>query len=250
MTFSLVDALAAVAALLVGLSKGGIPSVGMIAVPLLALSMPPFQATMLLLPIYIISDLVGVWLYRRDYSSANLKILIPSGLFGVFVGWLTAAHVSDAVVAGLIGLIGMGFCLRVWRSTPQSRSQPVLPNRARGWFWGTIMGFTSFIAHAGGPPFQVYTLPQRLPKVCFAGTATLVFAVINAAKIVPYQSVQPYSTAMLGSAVLLVPFALVGTIAGAVLTRYIAEAWFSRLVLISLFGVSFKLLVDAVTLWK
>jgi len=54
-----------------------------------------------------------------------------------------------------------------------------------GLFWGTLSGFTSFISHAGAPPYQVYVLPQQLPKTVFAGTATLVFAAINLAKVLP-----------------------------------------------------------------
>jgi len=43
----------------------------------------------------------------------------------------------------------------------------------------------------------------------------------------------------------LIPFALVGAVAGAYLTRRIADVWFYRIVQISLFGVSLKLLADA-----
>jgi uncharacterized membrane protein YfcA len=123
-------------------------------------------------------------------------------------------------------------------------AQPAQP--LKGWFWGTVAGFTSFISHAGAPPFQVYMLPQKLPKTEFAGTATIVFAVINAAKILPYQNLRPYSAETLWSATGLIPFALVGAVAGAYLTRRIADVWFYRIVQVSLFGVSLKLLVDAV----
>ena len=118
--------------------------------------------------------------------------------------------------------------------------------RAKGWFWGTVAGFTSFISHAGAPPFQVYMLPQQLPKAEFAGTATIVFAVINAAKIIPYQNLRPYSVEGLSYAAALVPFALAGALSGAYLTRRVSQLWFYRLVQVSLFGVSIKLLVDAI----
>lgn len=244
MTFTLVDALAALAALLVGLSKGGIPAVGMVAVPVLALVMSPVKAAVLLLPIYVVSDWVGVWLYRRSYSAPNLKILIPAGMVGVLVGWLTASHVPDRVLAFMIGAVGIGFCLNVWLRKDAARA-PQPPSVAKGWFWGTLAGVTSFISHAGAPPFQVYMLPQQLPKAAFAGTATIVFAVINAAKIWPYQQLQPYSAASLGQAATLIPFALIGTVLGAYLTRRMADAWFFRAVQISLFAVSLKVMVDA-----
>jgi uncharacterized membrane protein YfcA len=244
MTFDTYFVLAGLAALLVGLSKGGLPTVGMLAVPLLSLFMSPIKAAVLLLPIYVISDGVSVWLYRKNFSAANLKILLPSGVLGVFIGWLTASITSDSAVKLMIGCMGVGFCLNTWlRKTPQDK-QPV--DLKKGWFWGTVAGFTSFISHAGGPPFQIYMLPQRLPKIEFAGTATLLFAVINAAKILPYQQLQPYSIDDLKRAANLIPFALVGTVLGAYLTKKIADVWFYRLVQASLFAVSIKLIADVV----
>ena len=237
-------ALAGLAALLVGLSKGGLPTVGMLAVPLLSLFMSPVKAAVLLLPIYIISDVVSVWLYRKNFSAPNLKILIPAGIVGVGIGWLTASVTSESAVKLMIGCLGVGFCLNTWlRKTPQDK-QPA--NTKKGWFWGTVAGFTSFISHAGGPPFQIYVIPQRLPKLEFAGTATLLFAVINAAKIWPYQMLQPYSYDDLMRAADLMPFALVGTVLGAYITRKIADVWFYRLVQAGLFVVSLKLIADVV----
>ena len=236
--------LAGLAALLVGLSKGGLPTVGMLAVPLLSLFMSPVKAAVLLLPIYIISDVVSVWLYRKNFSAPNLKILMPAGVLGVCIGWLTASFTSDSAVKLMIGCMGVGFCLNTWlRKTPQDK-QAV--NTKKGWFWGTVAGFTSFISHAGGPPFQIYVLPQHLPKIEFAGTATLLFAVINAAKILPYQMLQPYSSDDLMRAADLIPFALVGTVLGAYITKKIADVWFYRLVQAGLFAVSIKLIADVV----
>lgn len=236
--------LAALAAFLVGLSKGGLPAIGMLAVPLLSLVMSPVKAAVLLLPIFVVSDMAGVWLYRRDFSAPNLRILVPAGILGVVVGWLTASRVSDQVIALMIGLMGVIFCLNAWLRK-HSSAPAQSPSAAKGSFWGALAGFTSFISHAGAPPFQIYMLPQKLPKAQFAGTATLVFAVINAAKILPYQNLRPYSPETLWSATTLVPFALAGAVCGAWLTRRIADVWFYRVVQVSLFVVSLKLIADA-----
>ena len=237
-------ALAAVGALFIG-TKGGLPSIGMLAVPLLALQVPPVRAAALLLPIYVVTDIVGVWLYRRDYSAPNLRILIPSACAGVLVGWATAAVLSDAAVRLLVGLLGVGSCLNVWL---RPRSKSPLPQPARvapGILWGSLAGFTSFISHAGAPPFQIYVLPQRLPKLVFAGTSTILFATINAAKIVPYADLRPYSADDLKFAAALLLPALAGTVLGAKLTRKIPEGWFFTLVQVALFLVSVKLVWDA-----
>ena len=244
---SAVDAffwLANLGAFLVGLSKGGLPSIGMLAVPLLALVTSPLQAAALLLPLFVISDGVALWLYRRDFSAANLRVLLPAGLAGVAMGWATSSVVSDRAITFLIGSMGLAFCLDTWlrRAKP---AVPRPPSVAKGWFWGGLSGFTSFISHSGAPPFQIHLLPQRLPKAQFAGTATLFFAAINAAKVLPYHQLRPYDTERLWSAAALVPAALVGTVVGAALTRRLADRWFYRVVQVGLFGVSVKLLVDA-----
>ena len=132
---------AGLAAAMVGLSKGGLPTVGMLSVPILSLFMSPVKAVVILLPIYIISDLVGLWLYRKDFSAINLKVLVPAGVGGVLVGWLTASLVSDTAVKMMIGLLGVGFVLNAWRKRnaaqtprPASWRQGLLElHLARGW---------------------------------------------------------------------------------------------------------------------
>ena len=140
---------AGLAAAMVGLSKGGLPTVGMLSVPILSLFMSPVKAVVMLLPIYIISDMVGLWLYRKDFSAINLKILVPAGVGGVLVGWLTASVVSDMAVKMMIGLMGIGFVLNAWRKR-SSVQAPYPANWKKGLLWGGLSGFTSFISHAGG----------------------------------------------------------------------------------------------------
>ena len=232
------------AAFLVGLSKGGLASIAMLSVPLLSIYISPLAAAALLLPIYILSDLVGIYLYRRDFSMDNIKILMPCGVLGVVIGWATASIVSDRVVALLIGVMGITFCLYTW--TKKKRNTPPAPvDFKKGLFWGTLSGFTSFVAHAGGPPFQIYTLPQKLPKLVFAGTTTLVFAVVNLAKIIPYSSIYPYTIETFKISAVLLPVAAIGTVAGRKLVEYLSEKLFFLTVQIALFLISTKLVLSA-----
>lgn len=235
---------AGLAAAMVGLSKGGLPTVGMLSVPILSLFMSPVKAVVMLLPIYIISDMVGLWLYRKNFSAVNLKILVPAGVVGVLVGWLTASLVSDTAVKMMIGLMGVGFVLNAWRKRNTTQT-PRPASWHKGLLWGGLSGFSSFISHAGGPPFQVYLLPQKLPKAVFAGTSTLFFAVINLAKLGPYHQLQPYGATELMGALVLIPFALVGTVVGAYLTRKIADDWFFKWVQLGLLAISIQLIVNA-----
>jgi len=232
------------AALLVGLSKGGLPAIGMLSVPILSTSISPVVAAALLLPIYVLSDMVSVWLYRREFSTDNLKILIPAGIAGVLIGWATAAYVSDRVVALMIGIMGISFCLYTWTKNSNRKATPTEVNVPKGIFWGTLSGFTSFVAHAGAPPFQIYVLPQKLPKMMFAGTTTMVFAAVNLAKIIPYSQLQPYGAASLKVALYLVPVAAIGTLLGKLLIERLSEKWFFLAVQIALFIISIKLVVS------
>jgi uncharacterized membrane protein YfcA len=175
----------------------------------------------------------------------NLKILIPAGIAGVLFGWLTAAMISEQTIKFLIGLVGVSFCLQTWFKRGQDHA-PKTASWPKGLFWGGAAGFTSFIAHAGGPPFQIFVLPQKLPKAEFAGTATILFAIINVAKIGPYQNLSPYSEEDFWKIAVLVPFALLGTFLGAYLTKRIADAWFFKLVQLGLFLLSIKLIHDAI----
>jgi len=218
----------------------------MIAVPLLALTMSPIAAAALVLPIFILSDLVAVYLYRRDFDRENLKILIPAGLLGVGIGWLTASLVPDAVVALLIGLLGVGFCLNVWIRGKQS-ADPKPRSVRSGLFWGTVSGFTSFVAHAGAPPYQIYMLPQKLPRLVFAGTTTLLFSVVNLAKVIPYAMIEPFTLPVLKTSLTVLPIALVGTLIGKFGVNKLSDQWFYRLVQVALFLVCVQLIVKSVS---
>lgn len=243
---SVVFLVAGVASFLVGLSKGGLPLIGMLSVPLLATVMPVFQAAALTLPIFVFSDVISVWLYRRHYSRRNLSILIPTGLVGVLIGFLTVAMVPDAMVALIVGVVGLVYSIQSWR-----KRGVVMPPRPadlpRGIVWGTATGFTSFLSHAGGPPFQIYVLPQKLDKLTFVGTATFVFAAVNAAKIVPFWMLSPLTGEQMIFVAWLVPAAAVGAVTGRRALNVIPEKTFYLIVEAGLFVVSLLLCYTAIT---
>ena len=233
------------AAFFVGLSKGGLPGVGMLSVPVLALVISPVNAAVLLLPIYILSDVIAIYLYRKEFNKKNVYILVPAGLIGVAVGWATASSVSDTVVSVLIGLMGILFCFYVWFGSRFVSQAPKSAGIGRGVLWGALSGFTSFVSHAGAPPYQIYVLPQKLPKMEFAGTTAIVFAAINLAKFPPYASLHPYSLSTVKIALFLLPVAVIGALAGKFLIKKLPEAQFYLLVQIALFMVCTRLLYSA-----
>lgn len=239
----LIIAIAALSAFLVGLSKGGLPSVGGLSVPLLALVISPVTAAALLLPIFVASDMVGLYLYRHSYSARNLQILIPASLVGIAIGWAFSSHLSSAFIGLLVGIIGVVFCLNAWFGG-RFRSQNARASVSAGMFWGSIAGLTSFVSHSGAPPFQMYVLPQKLEKMTYAGTATILFAIINAAKLIPYWQLQQFSNFDTKLVMWLAPAAIIGTVAGKKLTKILPDGIFFRVIQITLFALSCKLIAD------
>jgi len=238
--------LAVIAAMSVGLSKGGLPVISSIAVPLLAQVMNPVQAAGLLLPVYVVSDsggASGAW--RKDFDRRVLAIVAPAALIGIGFGWATASLVPERAVAVMVGLIGAVFALNaIFRRTVVA--EPRAPRVAPGVFWGAIAGFTSFVSHSGGPPWQVYALPLGMSKTRFAGTSTILFAFINAAKLLPYYALGQLNADSLGIAsVLMLPAAL-AVLAGVWLVRVIPQVLFFRLVIWALLLISVRLIWQAV----
>jgi len=236
-------ALAVVASFVVGASKGGLPMVGILGVPVLALSISPVTAAALLLPIYIVSDMVGLWAYRRAFDRRNLMILIPAATLGIGIGWATASITSERLVTFLVGVIGLAYFINVLLKRGNAAARPA--DVPRGVFWGTLTGFTSFVSHSGGPPYQMYVLPQKMDKMVFAGTSTILFAVVNIIKLLPYWALGQFNAGNLKLAALLSPVAIAGALLGYRITTILPEKLFFRLVEVALAIVSVKLIFDA-----
>lgn len=241
-------AIAALSAFIVGLSKGGLPSVGTLSVPLLALAISPVTAAALLLPIFVASDMVGLYLYRHSYSARNLLILAPASLLGIGIGWAFSSHFSSVFIGMLVGAVGIIFCLKAWFGG-RYRATVDQPGIVSGAFWGALTGLTSFVSHSGAPPFQMYVLPQNLEKMKYAGTATILFAIVNAAKLIPYWELQQFSNFDTKLVMWLAPAAIVGTVVGKRLTQVLPDGIFFRVIQVTLLVLSCKLIADYFFAW-
>ncbi|UXM94415.1 sulfite exporter TauE/SafE family protein [Bartonella sp. HY329] len=236
---------AVLAAYFIGLSKGGFANFGMLAVPLMALAMPTMQAASLTLPIFVLSDIMALYLYRHVFSARNLKILIPSGIAGAMFGWATASYLSEDWMKLFIGVIGFIFCIYLVLKPKNLAPKPA--NIPRGIFWGILTGLTSFVSHSGAPPYQVYTLPQKMAPEIFAGTTTFVFAAINFSKIIPYIALGQMGFENIKYAIFLLPIAFAGIYTGWKAAKLLPEKLFFQIVQWALFIVSLKLIYDGLT---
>ncbi len=230
--------------LLTGISKGGFAGgIVLIAVPLMALTVSPVQAAGIMLPILILMDAIGVWAYRKSFDRRNLIIMLPGAVVGIAIGGLTAHLVSDDSVRLIIGAIAVAFTLHHWLRGGETRmaNGTSIP---KGAFWGAVGGYTSFVAHAGSPPFQVYMLPQKLDKKLFVGTSVMFFAVVNWVKLVPYAMLDQLSPGNLMTSALLLPLAPIGMMLGLWLHDIVPEKPFYRIIYAMIFLVGLKLLWD------
>lgn len=236
-------AVAIVAVLITGVSKGGFGGLALLAVPLMALVISPVQAAGIMLPILIVMDWVSVWSYRKYWSRRLLVIMLPGAVAGVVLGGLLANYVDDQFVRICVGLIAVGFPLYVFFK-PKGQASFAAGHRLLGIFAGTVSGFTSFIAHAGGPPFQAYAIAQGLEKRIYAGTSVMFFFIVNMLKIVPYALLGQFDTANLTTSLMLIPLAPVGVLLGVWLVKRIDQALFFKIIYMLIFCVGLKLLWD------
>lgn len=234
-------AVAIPAVILSGISKGGIGAAGGFSVPLLSLVISPVQAAAIMLPILILMDAVGVYAYRKDWDRRNMAIILPAGLVGICIGWLTFKYLNDDVIRLLLGGIAVGFVLHSVLRTPPA---PAQPSRLKGYLCATGSGFTSFVAHAGGPPLSIYLLPQRLEKALYVGTTIVFFTFINAAKVVPYLLLGLFDARNIGTATVLLPVAVAGILFGIWVRKQLSAEWFYRVAYALMLVTGVKLLWD------
>lgn len=237
-------AVAVAAVLIVGLSKAGLlGSLGMVGVPLLSLVMPPRDAAGMMLPVLLVMDAVAVYAYRKEFNWQIIWIMLPGAAVGTLIGWALWAVVSEAAVLLFVGVVTLLFVLDAILPI-RKKLEGLPPSKPWGTFWGGFAGFTSFISHTGGPPFQIYVLPQRLPPAIYAGTSAVFFAIVNSAKLIPYFFLGQLNVHNLQLSAALAPVGLIGVFAGIWLVRRVSMKLFYRIAYWLVFLLALKLVWD------
>ncbi|UYY57258.1 sulfite exporter TauE/SafE family protein [Sphingomonas sp. S2-65] len=239
-------ALAIPAVILLGLAKGGFAGMGALSLPLLAFAVDPVRAAAITLPLLIAQDVVGVWAFRRTVDWKLLGWMLPGAVLGIWLGYVFAASVSPSAVMAAVGAISMLFgTYRLWAAR---HAPPRAANRWPEWvgsLFGVASGFTSQIAHAGQPPFQLWVLPRNLPRELLVGTTAIFFAVINWIKVPAYAALGQFTSANLLTAAALLPLALVSTVAGVALVRRVPAERFFTAIYVLMIAVGAALLWEA-----
>lgn len=245
---------AVVAILITGISKGGFgQGAGGLAVPLMSMFIAPPEAAGIMLPILCAMDVFGVHAYRKRWSREHLAIMLPGAMVGIALGGLAFGTLPVNAIRLLLGLIAVTFALNQWLRLTERLAQRLAaerggpPGRVAGAFWGGVSGFTSTLAHAGGPPFAVYMLAQKVDKTLFVGTSAVFFLVVNYAKLVPYWFVGQLNVGNLAAALVFSPLAPLGIWLGVWIHRRMSQTVFLNVSYALLLATGGKLIYDAVT---
>lgn len=230
--------------LLLGLSKSGFGAgFGSLAVPMMALVINVPQAAAILMPVLLLMDLLGIAVFRKDFDKDLLKFLLPCGLVGIVIGALLFKLLQPQVVAGIVGVFTLLFLAQRFLFPPKADAAP--PPRWLGALLTATSGFTSFIAHAGGPPINAYVIPLKLKPLMFTATMAYFFFIINLAKWIPYAWLGLLDLRNFATSLALLPFAPIGVWAGVRIAKLIQPTLFYRLVYLGMFLTGIKLVWDA-----
>lgn len=236
-------AVAVPAVLMLGMAKSGfLMGFGSLATPLLALMVPVPQAAAIMLPLLLVMDATGIASLWRERDDALLKLLMPAALLGTVVGTVVFGLFPAKAVAGVVGALTLLFIAQRLLFPPRAEAPP--PSRAAGFALGVAGGFTSFVAHAGGPPIAAYVLPLRLEPVRLTATLAVLFGAINLSKWIPYAWLGLFDLRNLATSLVLVPLAPLGVWAGVWATRRIDATWFYRVAYAGMASAGAKLLWD------
>jgi uncharacterized membrane protein YfcA len=240
--------MACLAVTIIGMGKGGFFGLGAMATPLLALALPPAIAAAILLPVLLAQDAVSVWSFRASWDRWIVSWMLPGAVAGIAFATFFAANVDEAMLIATLGVITLSFGIyRLWL---ERGGRIAAPSNSLGWvgtLFGVGMGVTSQIAHAGGPPFQMWVTPRRLDNQTYAGTTSVLFALVNWIKVPGFVAFGALNRQTLMAAVVLMPLAIITTLVAVRVIRRLDTARFYTMIHVIMVLLGGKLIWDGVT---
>lgn len=231
----------ALCAVMVGISKTGLPGMGILFVPLMVIVMPAKQSTGMVLGMLILGDVFAASYYHRAAMWRHIIRLIPAALVGIVAGYFVMKVISDAQLKPIIGVIVvMMLAVNWWRN----RKGENVPTQ---WWFAEVMGFfaglTTMMANAAGPVMIVYLLAMRLPKVEFVGTSAWFFFIVNWLKVPFSMHLGLVNVASIKLGFIMLPFIIMGAVLGIVALKKMPQKVFEITIQVLALAAAIKLLV-------
>ncbi len=221
-------AIAVLSAIIIGLSKTGLPGVGILCVPLMATILPAKASTGIVLPMLIFADIFAVAYYHRHAVWPHLLRLMPWAMAGIVIGYFIMGHINDAQLKPVIGAIVL---VMLGLKYMRDRFRDDNANIPTQWYFaaalGLVAGITTMLANAAGPIMIIYLLAMRLPKNEFIGTGAWYFLILNWVKVPFSMHLGLITAASLKFNLILFPCVAIGAVAGIFLLRWIPQKAFN-----------------------
>lgn len=231
------------AVLLLGISKSGFGAgFGSLAVPMMALAVTVPQAAAILMPVLLLMDLLGIAAFRKDFDPVLLRFILPFGVLGILVGALLFKVLNAHTVSAIVGVFTLLFLAQRLIFPPKPDSP--LPTKWLGALLTTTSGFTSFVAHAGGPPITAYVIPLKLSPIQYTATMAFFFFVVNLCKWIPYAWLGLLDTRNMTTSLVLLPIAPIGVWIGVHWARRVSQVLFYRFLYAGMLLTGLKLVWD------
>jgi uncharacterized membrane protein YfcA len=233
----------AVCAIMVGTSKTGIPGLGILVVPLMAIVLPTRQSTGILLGILILADVFAIIYHRRNAKWLHVLSLLPPALAGIIVGYFGLKIVNDQQLKPIIGAIVLLMLgINYWRTRSKDKSTPIPSPWWLAIWLGFMAGITTMMANAAGPVMIIYLLAMRLSKTEFVGTAAWFFFVINWLKVPFSANLDLMTVESVKLDLMMLPFIAIGAVTGIFFLKRIPQKAFTAVVQILAAAAAIKLL--------
>jgi uncharacterized membrane protein YfcA len=225
----------AVVAFMVGLAKGGLGgTLGALAVPMMALVMPADRVIGLVLPILMFADVFAVALHWGRWDRQLVLLLVPGAVVGVTIGTLFIVNAPTETLRTALGVIVLIFAAyKVFERRILGSIQYVSRNW-HGLLAGTVTGFSSALAHTGGPPVSIYLLMQDVVPSIFIATSALFFMILNWIKVPYYLYARLFDFQQLWRIVWLMPMVPAGVWFGKWATNRVEKLTFERIIIVLL----------------
>lgn len=232
--------MAALVAFLIGLSKGGLGgTLGALATPLMALVMPSGRVIGLVLPILMFADVFAVTLHWGNWNRKLILLLLPGSLLGVTIGTFLITNAPTRTLRVLLGVIVLIF---VAYKVFEKRIMAFFSYEGRDWHGlvaGMVTGFSSSLAHIGGPPVSIYLLMEKVTPSVFIATSALFFFILNWIKVPYYIYARQFDAQLMWQIAWLMPLVPLGVWVGKWAANKLDRDTFEKVIvaLLGLIGV-------------